>query len=255
MKQFEELKHSSITHGFFGRQGGYSSGIFESLNVGLGSGDDRATVVKNRQVVATALGGHEAQLVTAYQVHSADAVVVTEPWSHEGRPMVDGMVTNIPGIILGTLTADCGPVLFADAGAGVIGAAHAGWKGALTGVTDATVLKMETLGAMRANIVAVLGPTISKAAYEVGPEFILNFVAQSDSNQSYFTDSIKSGHYMFDLPGYLTDRMQAFGIGTVINSDLCTYSRNGDYFSYRRTTHAKEKDYGRQIAAITLVAA
>ncbi len=255
MKQFDELKHPTIAHGFFGRQGGYSDGIFTSLNVGLGSGDDRAVVIRNREVVASALGGKEAQLVTAYQVHSAEAVVVTKPWTHEDRPMVDGMVTNVPGIILGTLTADCGPVLFADHKAGVIGAAHAGWKGALTGVTDATVLKMETLGAARESIVAVLGPTISKAAYEVGPEFILNFVNADVANQDYFTDSAKNGHYMFDLPAYLTNRMKAFGIGTVINSDLCTYTRSEEYFSYRRTTHAKEKDYGRQIAAIRLVAA
>jgi polyphenol oxidase len=223
--------------------------------VGLGSGDDRTIVVRNREVVASALGGKEAQLVTAYQVHSAEAVVVTKPWVHEDRPMVDGMVTNVPGVILGTLTADCGPVLFADMRAGVIGAAHAGWKGALMGVTDATVLKMEELGAVRKNIVAVLGPTISKAAYEVGPEFILNFVNANDANQTYFTDSVRNGHYMFDLPAYLTKRMTDFGIGTVIDSGLCTYSRQDDYFSYRRTTHAKEKDYGRQIAAIGLVSA
>ena len=252
MKQFAELDHDSIEHGFFGRQGGYSTGMYASLNVGLGSGDDRATVVRNRGVVAKSLGGSEPQLVTTYQVHSPDVVVVTKPWTHEERPMVDGMVTTVPGIILGTLTADCGPVLFADAGAGVIGAAHAGWKGALTGVTDATVLQMETLGAKRESIVAVLGPTISKKAYEVGPEFILNFINADVGNQMYFTDSVKQGHYMFDLPQYLIDRMGAFGIGTVVNSGLCTYTLDQEYFSYRRPTHAAEKDYGRQIAAITL---
>jgi polyphenol oxidase len=255
MKQFDELKHPTIAHGFFGRQGGHSTGIFASLNVGLGSGDDRTIVVRNREVVASALGGKEAQLVTAYQVHSAEAVVVTKPWVHEDRPMVDGMVTNVPGVILGTLTADCGPVLFADMRAGVIGAAHAGWKGALTGVTDATVVKMETLGAQRKNTVAVLGPTISKTAYEVGPEFMLSFMAANKANQAYFTDSVKPSHYMFDLPAYLTKRMTDFGIGTVIDSGLCTYTLRDAYFSYRRTTHAKEKDYGRQIAAISLVAA
>ena len=171
MIEFDELKHPNIAHGFFGRQGGYSKGIFASLNCGLGSGDDRAIVVRNRDVVAKALGGTEPQIVTTYQVHSADAIVVTKPWKHDERPKVDGMVTNVPGLILGTLTADCGPVLFADRKASVIGCAHAGWKGALTGITDTTVLKMEELGAKRDNIVAVLGPTISKAAYEVGPEF------------------------------------------------------------------------------------
>jgi polyphenol oxidase len=253
MKQFDELKHDTIEHGFFGRQGGYSTGLYASLNVGLGSGDDRATVVRNRGVVAKSLGGSESQLVTAYQVHSPDVVVVTKPWNHEERPMVDGMVTTTPGVILGTLTADCGPVLFADTQAGVIGAAHAGWKGALSGVTDSTVMKMESLGATRENIVAVLGPTISKPAYEVGPEFILNFINVDAGNKIYFTDSVKSNHYMFDLPGYLTDRMKAFGIGTVIDSGLCTYTRGDEYFSYRRTTHAREKEYGRQIAAITLL--
>jgi polyphenol oxidase len=253
MKQFDALKHDTIDHGFFGRRGGYSSGIFASLNVGLGSGDDRATVVRNRGVVAKTLGGVEQQLVTAYQVHSPDVIVVTRPWAHEDRPMVDGMVTMTPGIILGTLTADCGPILFADASAGVIGVAHAGWKGALAGVTDATVLRMEAIGASRTNIVAVLGPTISKAAYEVGPEFIVNFVDADIANQAYFTNSVKENHHMFDLPGYLTDRMKAFGVGTVIDSGLCTYSREDEYFSYRRATHAHEKDYGRQIAAIRLI--
>jgi polyphenol oxidase len=253
MKQFDALTHDTIDHGFFGRQGGYSTGLYASLNVGLGSGDDRATVMRNRGVVAKSLGGSESQLVTTHQVHSPDVVVVTKPWTPEERPMADGMVTTTPGIILGTLTADCGPVLFADAQAGVIGAAHAGWKGALSGVTDATVSKMESLGAARENVVAVLGPTISKSAYEVGPEFILNFINVDAGHKIYFTDSVKSNHYMFDLPGYLTDRMRAFGIGRVIDSGLCTYTRDDEYFSYRRTTHAREKDYGRQIAAITLL--
>jgi polyphenol oxidase len=253
MKQFNELKASNIAHGFFGRQGGYSTGVYASLNVGLGSGDHRATVVRNRELVAQALGGSEAQLVTAYQVHSREVAVVTKPWTHDGRPMVDGLVTTTPGIILGTLTADCGPVLLADAAAGVIGTAHAGWKGALGGITDATVEKMEALGAARADMVAVLGPTISKSAYEVGPEFFLKFVEAHSGNQIFFTDSVKNNHYMFDLPGYLTARMKAFGVGTVLDCGLCTYTCEADYFSYRRTTHAREKDYGRQIAAISLV--
>ncbi len=253
MKQFDALNHDTLEHGFFGRRGGYSTGLFASLNVGLGSGDDRPTVLRNRGVVAKALGGEERQLVTAYQVHSSDVIVVTRPWAHNDRPMVDGMVTTTPGIILGALTADCGPVLFADPGAGVIGVAHAGWKGALHGVTDATVLRMEAIGASRKNIVAVLGPTISQAAYEVGPEFIAGFLKSDDGNRTYFTDSVKENHHMFDLPKYLTDRMRAFGVGTVIDSGLCTYSREDEYFSYRRATHAQEKDYGRQIAAIRLV--
>lgn len=253
MIQIDELKSTRIAHGFFGRQGGYSEGLFASLNCGLGSGDDRATVVRNREVVAKALDGSEPQIVTTYQVHSAEAIIVTKPWKHDERPKVDGMVTNVPGVILGTLTADCGPVLFADHKAGVIGSAHAGWKGAFTGITDATVLQMETLGARRENIVAVLGPTISQAAYEVGPEFIQRYLEASETNRKFFTDSMKKNHYMFDLPKYLVTRMKAFGIDTVIDSGLCTYWREDEYFSYRRTTHRNEKDYGRQIAAITLI--
>jgi YfiH family protein len=252
MIETRELKHPGVAHGFFGRQGGHSRGIFASLNCGLGSGDDRETVLRNREVVAKALGGREPQIVTTHQVHSAEAVVVTKPWPHDERPKVDGMVTKVPGLILGSLTADCGPVLFSDHRAGVIGCAHAGWKGALTGVTDSTVLKMEELGAKRENIVAVLGPTISKAAYEVGPEFIQRFVDASAGNKIYFTDSVKKGHYMFDLPAYLSVRMKSFGIGTVIDCGRCTYTRAEEYFSYRRATHAHEQDYGRQIAAITL---
>ncbi len=252
MIETRELKHPGVAHGFFGRQGGHSRGIFASLNCGLGSGDDRATVLRNREVVAKALGGREPQIVTTYQVHSAEAIVVTKPWPHDERPKVDGMVTNVPGLILGTLTADCGPVLFSDHRAGVIGCAHAGWKGALTGITDATVVKMEELGAKRKNIFAVLGPTISKSAYEVGPEFFQRFAEAAAGNKIYFTDSVKSGHYMFDLPAYLIVRMKTFGIGTVIDCGLCTYAREAEYFSYRRATHAHEKDYGRQIAAITL---
>jgi polyphenol oxidase len=252
MIQFDELKHPNIAHGFFGRQGGYSKGIFASLNCGLGSGDDRAIVVRNREVVAKTLGGTEPQIVTTYQVHSADAIVVTKPWKHDERPKVDGMVTNVPGLILGTLTADCGPVLFADRKADVIGCAHAGWKGALTGITDATVLRMEELGAKRDSIVAVLGPTISKTVYEVGPEFFQRFIGAAPRNIIFFTESVRREHYMFDLPAYLIDRMKAFGIGMVIDSALCTCTREEEYFSYRRATHAQEKDYGRQIAAITL---
>jgi polyphenol oxidase len=252
MIETRELKHPGVAHGFFGRQGGHSRGIFASLNCGLGSGDERATVLRNREVVAKALGGREPQIVTTYQVHSAEAIVVTKPWLHDERPKVDGMVTNVPGLILGTLTADCGPVLFSDHRAGVIGCAHAGWKGALSGITDATVLKMEELGAKRENIVAVLGPTISKSAYEVGPEFIQRFIEVSADSKKFFTDSVKKDHFMFDLPAYLVSRMKTFGIGTVIDSGLCTYARAEEYFSYRRATHAHEKDYGRQIAAITL---
>ena len=239
-----------VTHGFFTRQGGYSSGIFSSLNCGFGSGDDIALVTKNRAKVADDLKVQHSHLVSAYQVHSAEVMVVNAPFAE--RPKVDGLVTNKRGLALGILTADCGPVLFADHKAGVIGACHAGWKGALTGVTDNTIKAMESLGAKRENIVAVLGPTISQAAYEVGPEFPKPFLEQNSAHQKYFIQSIKNDHYMFDLPSYLIDRMMGFGVGQVTNSGLCTYSDAERFFSYRRTTHLQEKDYGRLISAIAL---
>lgn len=244
------LNLSGLTHGFFTREGGYSTGIFSSLNCGLGSGDDIETVGRNRAKVAGALQVKPTHLVSSFQVHSADVAVVEAPFSE--RPKVDGLVTRTRGIALGVLTADCGPVLFADRHAQVIGACHAGWKGAVSGITDATVLAMEKLGAVRENIAAVLGPTISQTAYEVGPEFPKAFLEQSSAHQKYFIPSLKSGHYMFDLPAYLTDRMRVFGVGQVHDLALCTYADKQRFFSYRRATHAHEKDYGRLISAIAL---
>jgi polyphenol oxidase len=249
MTEADALRLPGIAHGFFGRRGGYSRGIFSSLNCGLGSGDDSATVTRNRSVVAEALGGQEDAIVTAYQVHSAEAMVVTEPFAPGERPKLDGLVTNVPGIILGALTADCCPVLFADPKAGVVGCAHAGWKGALGGVTNATIVQMEGLGAERANIRAVLGPTISKLAYEVGPEFRQKFPPEA---HVHFTAAARAAHFMFDLPGYLTARLKQAGVGHVADQALCTYTLPEAYFSYRRATHASETDYGRQIAAICL---
>lgn len=246
----DQLNLPGVTHGFFTRQGGYSSGIFSSLNCGLGSGDDIALVTKNRAKVADDLGIAHSHLVSAYQVHSADVMVVDGPFAE--RPKVDGLVTAKRGLALGILTADCGPVLFADDKIGVIGACHAGWKGALTGVTDSTILAMEGLGANRQNIVAVLGPTISQKAYEVGPEFPKPFLQQNAAHGKYFISSLKNGHYMFDLPTYLVDRMKVFGVGQVFNLELCTYSDSERFFSFRRTTHLHENDYGRLISAIAL---
>ncbi len=239
-----------ITHGFFTREGGFSSGLFSSLNCGLGSGDDIAVVTKNREQVAARLGVTDTHLVSTYQIHSADVMVVHAPFSE--RPKADGMVTATSGIALCVLTADCGPVLFADEKAGVIGACHAGWKGALSGVTDNVIIAMEKLGAARANISAVLGPTISQAAYEVGPEFLNAFSSADESNQKYFMPTLKSGYYMFDLPRYLIDRMNAFGVGQVQDLALCTYEDEEWFFSYRRATHLNEKNYGRLISAIAL---
>jgi len=248
----DALRHDGITHGFFTRQGGHSTGLFDSLNCGMGSGDDKDTVMRNRAVVAGHLGVKPDCLLSAWQVHSPDAAVVSGPWEGEERPRVDALVTSTPGVALGVLTADCGPVLFADPAARVVGAAHAGWKGALTGVTSRTIAAMEAQGARRASITAVIGPMISRAAYEVGPEFPARFTEADPANARYFTPSVRAGHFMFDLPAYLADRLRTEGIGTVVNLSLCTFSDEQRFFSYRRATHRNEKDYGRLISAIAL---
>lgn len=248
----DALTLDGISHGFFTREGGHSTGLFDSLNCGMGSGDDKEVVTRNRAVVAGKLGVAPACLLSAWQVHSADAAVVSGPWEGEDRPRVDALVTKTPGVGLGVLTADCGPVLFADPQAGVIGAAHAGWKGALTGVTTRTLAVMEEQGADRRNVTAVIGPMISKAAYEVGPEFPVRFTDADPANARWFTPSARAGHFMFDLPGYLADRLRAEGVGTVVNLSLCTFSDERRFFSYRRATHRNEKDYGRLISAIAL---
>ncbi|MCA0432720.1 MAG: peptidoglycan editing factor PgeF [Proteobacteria bacterium] len=253
MIESEALKLPGISHGFFTRGGGHSTGIFASLNCGLGSGDDPDLVRMNRETVARALNVAPERLVTAYQVHSATALRVVEPWPVDGRPQVDGLVTTEKGLAIGVLTADCGPVLFADAEAGVIGACHAGWKGAVTGITDATIQLMEEQGARRNRIVAALGPTISQAAYEVGPEFPAPFLTESQDNARFFIPSMKENHFMFDLPAYLVARLERAGLGKVLDLALCTYSDESSFYSYRRATHRGEKDYGRLISAISLV--
>ena len=252
MIESEALRDSRLSHGFFTRGGGHSTGIFASLNCGLGSGDDPEVVAMNRAVVERALGVDGGQLVTAFQVHSAEVAVVYKPWLPDARPKVDGLVTKTKGLALGVLTADCGPVLFADADAGVVGACHAGWKGAVTGVADSTVAAMEQLGAKRDRIVAVLGPTISKAAYEVGPEFPAPFLNQNGDNVRFFSASVKPGHFMFDLPAYLMQRLRGLGLKATYDMGLCTYSDEARFFSYRRATHRGEKDYGRLVSAIAL---
>jgi polyphenol oxidase len=253
MIESEHLKNPEISHGFFTRGGGHSSGIFASLNCGLGSGDDPDLVSKNRGIVSRQLNVDAANLVTAWQVHSADVARVTKPWPQDQRPKVDGLVCNTKGIAIGVLTADCAPILFADHTAGVVGACHAGWKGALTGVSRATIDAMEKLGANRSTITAVIGPTISKTNYEVGPEFPTPFIANDSANAKFFTPSTKTGHHMFDLPGYLLRKLQQDGIKTAHNLDLCTYADESRFYSYRRATHRGETDYGRLISAIALV--
>ena len=241
---------NGIRHGFFTREGGVSGGLYAGLNVGLGSDDRRDLVEENRARVAGWLGVQPARLASPWQVHSPDAVVVDRPFEGE-RPQADAIVTATPGLAIGVVTADCGPVLFADARAGVIGAAHAGWKGALTGVLENTISAMETLGAARGNIVAVLGPSISQANYEVGPEFVARFCAAEEGNDRWFSPSHRSEHAMFDLQGYTVDRLARAGVSASMTGH-CTYADEPAFFSYRRTTHRAEPDYGRQISAIVL---
>jgi YfiH family protein len=241
---------NGIRHGFFTRHGGVSKGIYAGLNIGVGSADDQAAVVENRRRVAAWMGVQPSHLLSCHQIHSPDVIVATQPFG-DPRPRADAIVTNRTGLALGTSAADCGPVLFADAGARVIGAAHAGWKGAFTGVLENTVAAMEGLGASRARIVAVLGPSISGPNYEVGPEFVARFVEQNAANERYFTPSGKAGHALFDLNGYTVDRLRRAGvIADCIHR--CTYAEEDLFFSYRRTTHRGEPDYGRQISAIVL---
>ncbi|WP_142493214.1 peptidoglycan editing factor PgeF [Thalassovita litoralis] len=236
-------------HGFFTRKGGASSGIFSGLNCGFGSSDQREIVAINRSRVAQAMDLPNDALLTIHQTHSADVAIITD--SEQDIGPGDGMVTNQPGIALGILTADCQPVLFSDPQAGVIGAAHAGWRGALDGVLEATLDAMETLGAKRANIRAAIGPTISQRAYEVGPEFLDDFMVEDMDNTRFFTNG-QGDRYMFDLPSYGLHRLRQAGVGEAEWIRHCTYSDPDRFFSYRRTTHAKEADYGRLMSVIRL---
>jgi hypothetical protein len=241
-----------IRHAFFTRGGGVSDGVYATLNGGTGSDDEPAKVTENRARMATALGVAPERLVTAYQVHSPDVVVATRPWTREERPRADAIVTREPGLAIGVTTADCGPVLFADAEAGVIGAAHAGWRGALTGVIAATIAAMEALGARRARIAAALGPTITQPNYEVGPEFVERFIAADPANARFFAGSERAGHAMFDLSGYITERIHRSGVDNFEDLRLCTYADADRFFSYRRMTRLGEADYGRHVNAIAL---
>ncbi len=240
-----------IRHAFFTRQGGVSDGIYASLNGGIGSSDEPTRVQENRRRMAQALSVAPDALISVHQVHSPDAVLVEGSWTGE-RPKADAMVTAVPGLALGITTADCGPILFADAGARVIGAAHAGWRGAVTGVLESTIEAMERLGARREATIAVLGPTISQKAYEVGPDFIERFKKEAAGYEHFLGQAEKQGHAMFDLPGFIGARLKAAGIGAFTDLGLCTYSDEERFFSYRRTTHRREPDYGRLISAIAL---
>lgn len=242
---------AGIPHGFLGREGGVSGGIHAGLNVGLGSDDDREAIHENRRRAVDAVAaGH--RLVTLHQVHSTDTVAVTAPFADDGRPHADALVTDRPGLLLGILTADCVPILLADAKAGVIGAAHAGWKGAIGGVTDTVLAEMERLGADRGSIVAAIGPCIARSSYEVDEGFVRRFEADDPANERFFTDGKRPGHAQFDIEAYVAHRLAIAGIGRVIAIGEDTYSQPERFFSFRRATHRGEPGYGRQISLIGL---
>ena len=239
-----------LRHGFFTRKGGASSGIFQGLNCGAGSSDQAEAVKINRARVAEAMGVAPERLLNLHQVHSARVITVEAPLPAP-RPRADAMVSATPGLALGVLSADCQPVLMADAAAGVIGAAHAGWRGTLAGVLEATVSAMEALGARRDRIRAVIGPCISQRAYEVGEEFLESFLAEDPAFSRFFANG-RDGRYMFDLPGFGLFRLREAGVGEALWTGHCTYEDEARFFSYRRATHRGEADYGRMISAIAL---
>jgi YfiH family protein len=241
-------REPGVGHGFFTREGGVSTGVYASLNCGPGSRDDAAAVAENRARAIAALDP-KARLVTLAQIHSGTVHAVGADWNFSARLEGDGLVTAQPGVALGILTADCTPVLFADAQARVIGAAHAGWKGAAGGVLEATIAAMEKLGAKAARLVAAVGPTISQANYEVGQDLRDRF---SGDDARFFVPADRAGHFRFDLPGYVTQRLKEVGVAAVSDLALCTYPPENGLFSYRRTTHRGEADYGRELSAIML---
>ena len=240
-----------LRHAFFTREGGVSSGIYASLNGGVGSSDDAAHVTENRRRMAEHLSVAPARFLTVFQIHSPDVAIATAPWDTESRPRADAMVTKIPGLAIGVTAADCGPILFADPMARVIGAAHAGWKGAFGGVLENTIGAMEELGAARGGIIAAIGPLIRQPSYEVGAEFIARFAEADKDNARFFVPSSRADHAMFDLAGYIRQRLERAGILMIDDTGVDTYA-DERLFSYRRSVHRKEPDYGRNIHAIVL---
>jgi YfiH family protein len=241
-----------IRHAFFTRSGGVSQGMYSSLNGGVGSRDVPEKVAENRARMAAALGVNADRFLTLFQIHSPDVVVAQEPWTRDSRPRADAVVTQVPRLAIGVSTADCGPLLFADSEARVIGAAHAGWRGALSGVIEATVNTMERLGARRTRIAVALGPTIRQSNYEVGPEFVERFLATDPENERYFKPSQREQHALFDLCGYIARRVEQAGLSQFEDLGLCTYEEPERFYSFRRSTHRDEPDYGRHINAIAL---
>jgi len=252
MIEAQALKLPGIRHAFFTREGGVSTGLYASLNGGIGSRDATAHVTENRARMAAVLHVAPDHLLTAYQIHSPQVAVAEAPWTLEARPRADAIVTRTPNLAIGVTTADCGPILFADPVARVIGAAHAGWRGAFTGVLEATLAAMERLGAERGRIAVALGPMIRQPNYEVGPEFVSQFRGQDAANARFFAPAARQGHALFDLPGYITARLQRAGITRIDDLRRCTYAEPELFYSFRRSTHRAEPDYGRHINAIAL---
>ena len=242
-----------LRHAFFTSEGGVSGGVYQSLNGGLGSLDDAANVAENRRRMAVQMGVAPEHLLNVWQVHSPDAVVATGPWNGAARPKADAIVTRTEGLAIGVTTADCGPILFVDPSARVIGAAHAGWKGALTGILESTVDAMEKLGAERGGIVAAIGPLIRQPSYEVGSEFVERFIEQDADNAMYFLPAVREGHSMFDLAGFIRMRLENAGVLMIDDLGVDTYS-DERFYSYRRSVHRDEPDYGRHVHAIILEA-
>jgi len=250
--QSDLLQADGVSHAFFTREGGVSQGVYASLNGGRGSCDNSEHVAENLGRMADTLGVMRENFLLPYLVHSPDCLLVDAPFGAE-RPRCDALVTKTRGLALGVTGADCGILLFCDAQAGVIGAAHAGWKGAFTGVLEASLQTMEEAGASRPSIHVVLGPTIAQASYEVGPEFRARFIEADPKNAWFFAPSARDAHYMFDLPAYIGARLKANGVGRFDNLGLDTYADEARFYSYRRSVHRQEDDYGRLVAAIALL--
>jgi hypothetical protein len=240
-----------LRHAFFSRNGGISDGIYAGLNGGIGSNDDPAKVAENRRRMAEHMGVPVEYLLTVFQVHSPDVAVASAPWDSASRPRADAIVTRTEGLAIGVTAADCGPILFVDPNARVIGAAHAGWKGALTGIVESTVEAMEKLGAGRTNIVAAIGPMIRQHSYEVGSEFVERFIDADAENSLFFLPAAREGHAMFDLAGFIRKRLENAGVLVIDDIGIDTYS-DPRFYSYRRSVHRKEADYGRHVHAIVL---
>lgn len=245
-------RSSRVRHGFFTRAGGVSEGLYAGLNCGPGSADATANVAENRARVARHLGGSHPDVATLYQIHSADAVAIDTPIAPDARPKADAVVTATPGLVIGVLTADCAPVLFADPDAGVVGAAHAGWKGAVGGILESTVAEMEKLGARRNRIIAAIGPAINQVSYEVGPDFEATLLESCANNVMFLSRKNPQERAHFDLPAFVEMRLRKAGVAEVERQSLCTYVNESLLFSFRRSQHRSEGDYGRQISAIVV---